>query len=146
MYPTICIYDDITKTFIFTLDKGWHRLNGKQAEGFVRYRQGNDEMGNITHSIGDVRERRTSLIIKAFIEQHGTISNIDKLPSLIGTLNKYMKHSIGVGDVLTSYIGYAKDAVINKYPIETYTVTGEYKYFNQRSYVVIENKNNKNDN
>jgi anionic cell wall polymer biosynthesis LytR-Cps2A-Psr (LCP) family protein len=79
--------------------------------------------------------------MKAFIEQHGTLSNIDKLPSLIGTLNKYMKHSIGVGDVLTSYIGHAKDIVINKYPIETFTVTGVNKYFNQRSYVVIENKN-----
>lgn len=140
-------YDDIYQDLHIHLDKGWHRLNGKQAEGFVRYRQGNDEMGNITHSIGDVERKKNQLnFIKAFIEQHGTISNIDKLPSLIGTLNKYMKHSIGVGDVLTSYIGYAKDAVINKYPIETYTVTGEYKYFNQRSYVVIENKNNKNDN
>jgi len=46
-------------------------------------------------------------------------------PSLISTLNKYMKHSIGVGDVLTTYIGYAKDVVLYKYPIETYTVTGK---------------------
>jgi len=62
-------------------------------------------------------------------------------PSLISTLNKYMKHSIGVGDVLTTYIGYAKDVVLYKYPIETYTVTGKDKYMNQRYYIVIENDN-----
>ena len=135
-------YDDIYQDLYIHLDKGWHRLNGKEAEGFVRYRQSNDEMGNITHSIGDFERKKNQLnFMKAFIEQHGTLSNIDKLPSLIGTLNKYMKHSIGVGDVLTSYIGHAKDIVINKYPIETFTVTGVNKYFNQRSYVVIENKN-----
>ncbi|NMB33204.1 MAG: LCP family protein [Clostridium sp.] len=132
-------YDDIYQELSIHIDAGWQYLNGRKAEGFVRYRQGNDEMGEITHSIGDFERKKNQLnFMKAFIEQHGTISNIDKIPGLIGTLNKYMKHSIGVGDILTSYMGHAKDIVIHKYPIETYTVVGKNKYMNQRSYVVIE--------
>ncbi|HOP93959.1 MAG TPA: LCP family protein [Acetivibrio thermocellus] len=135
-------YDDIYQDLHIHINKGWNHLDGKKAEGFVRYRQSNDEMGNITHSIGDYERKKNQInFIKAFIEQHGTMSNIDKLPSLISTLNKYMKHSIGVGDVLTTYIGYAKDVVLYKYPIETYTVTGKDKYMNQRYYIVIENDN-----
>ncbi|HOM02708.1 MAG TPA: LCP family protein [Acetivibrio sp.] len=138
-------YDDIYQDLYIHIDKGWNRLDGRKAEGFVRYRQSNDEMGNITHSIGDYERKKNQInFIKAFIEQHGTLANIDKLPSLISTLNKYMKHSIGVGDVLTSYIGYAKDVIIYKYPIETYTVTGKDKYMNQRYYIVIENENDNN--
>ncbi len=136
-------YDDIYQDLYIHINKGWNHLDGKKAEGFVRYRQSNDEMGNITHSIGDYERKKNQMnFIKAFIEQHGTISNIDKLPSLISTLNKYMKHSIGVGDILTSYMGYAKDIIIYKYPIETYTVTGKDKYMNQRYYIVIDNDTN----
>jgi len=87
-------------------------------------------------TVGDYERKKNQInFIKAFIEQHGTMSNI------VSTLNKYMKHSIGVGDVLTTYIGYAKDVVLYKYPIETYTVTGKDKYMNQRYYIVIENDN-----
>lgn len=131
-------YDDIYQDLSIHIEQGWNDLDGKAAEGFVRYRQGNDEMGNITHSIGDYERKRNQLnLIKAFIEQHGTVGNINKLPGLLGTLNKNVKHSIGVGDILTSYIGYAKDAVINKYPIETVTVSGKDKRMNGRYYIVV---------
>jgi len=44
-------YDDIYQDLHIHINKGWNHLDGKKAEGFVRYRQSNDEMGNITHSI-----------------------------------------------------------------------------------------------
>ena len=53
-------YDDIYQDLYIHMDKGWHRLSGKEAEGFVGYRQ-SDEMGNITHSIGDFERKKNQL-------------------------------------------------------------------------------------
>jgi len=65
-------YDDIYQDLHIHINKGWNHLDGKKAEGFVRYRQSNDEMGNITHSIGDYERKKNQInFIKAFIEQHG---------------------------------------------------------------------------
>ncbi|MFZ5989567.1 MAG: LCP family protein [Bacillota bacterium] len=130
-------YDDPFQDLSIHLAKGRQHLNGKQAEGFVRFRQGYDADGKLIQ-IGDLeRKKNQTTFIKAFIEQHGTVTNIDKLPKLIGTLNKNLKHSIGFGDILTSYIGHAKDAVINKYEIESVTVTGKSKMINKRYYIII---------
>jgi len=131
-------YDDPFQDLSIHLEKGYKHLNGKEAEGFVRFRQGYDEEGKLLKYGDFERKKNQTAFIKAFIEQHGTVTNINKLPGIINVLNKNLKHSIGVGDILTSYVGLAKDVVVDKYGIESTTVTGKDKKLNGLYYVVID--------
>lgn len=136
--PYDMFYEDPFQDLSIALEKGTRWLNGEEAEGFVRFRQYYDEEGNLVN-LGDYERKRNQInFIKAFIEQHGTISNIDKIPGLISALSKNVRHSIGVGNILTSYIGIAKDVITNDYQLETMTVTGTGKIINRTYYVVIE--------
>lgn len=131
-------YDDPFQDLSIHLDKGVQTLNGKQAEGFVRFRQGYNEEGELIQ-IGDVARKNNQIkFIKSFIKQHGTITNINKIPELTKTLNKNLKHSFGVGDILTSYLGLATDVITNKYEIESVTLNGEGKMLNGSYYIFIE--------
>lgn len=131
-------YDDPFQDLSIHLEKGYQLLDGKKAEGFVRFRQGYNAEGELV-SYGDFeRKKNQTAFMKAFIEQHGTVSNINKIPGMINVLNKNLKHSIGVGDILTSYIGLAKDVVVDKYSIESTTVTGKDKKLNGLYYVIID--------
>ncbi len=131
-------YDDPFQDLSIHLSKGMQQLNGREAEGFVRFRQGYNSKNELIQ-IGDIERKNNQIkFIKAFIKQHGTLSNIDKLPGLIDTLSKNLKHSIGVGDLLTSYLGYAKDAISKKYEIESITLTGKDKMMNGSYFIFIE--------
>lgn len=131
-------YDDPYQDLSIHLKKGMQQLNGKQAEGFVRYRQGYNAQNKLVQ-IGDVERKNNQIyFIKSFIKQHGTISNIDKIPGLIKTLNKNLKHSLGVGDLLTSYLGSAKDSITQKYEIESVTLSGKGKMVDGSYFIFIE--------
>lgn len=136
--PYDMYYEDPFQNLLIELDKGTRWLDGKQAESFVRFRQYYDEDGKLVN-LGDFERKRNQInFIKAFIEQHGTITNIDKLPGLINALSKNVRHSVGVGDILTSYIGLAKDVISNNYEFETMTITGTGKIINRTYYIIIE--------
>lgn len=136
--PLNMSYDDPFQDLSIHLNKGMQRLDGKQAEGFVRFRQGYNEEGKLFH-IGDLERKNNQIkFIKSFIKQHGTLTNIDKIPELTKTLNKTLKHSFGVGDIFTSYLGRAKDVITKKYEIESITLTGKDKMLNGSYYIFIE--------
>ena len=131
-------YDDPYQDLSIHLSKGMQQLDGNEAEGFVRFRQGYNEKNELIQ-IGDIERKNNQVkFIKAFIKQHGTITNIDKIPGLVDTLKKNMKHSFGVGDLLTSYLGHAKDAITKKYEIESITLSGKGKMQNGSYYIFIE--------
>ncbi|HHW31958.1 MAG TPA: LCP family protein [Clostridiaceae bacterium] len=131
-------YDDPLQDLSIHLKKGPQRLNGEQAEGFVRFRQGYTEEGEY-FEIGDVGRKENQIaFIKAFASQAGTLSNIDKIPEVIKILGKNVQHSIGVGDVLTKYMSLAKDIIINKYDIEGLTLEGKMQNINGVFYIVID--------
>jgi LCP family protein required for cell wall assembly len=118
-------YDDPFQGLSIHLKKGRQHLNGIQAEGFVRYRQGYDE-NKVFRSLGDIERKRNQIsFIKAFLNQKMTLGNITKLPGLIKTLNKNMKTSIDAGDILTSYMGTLKDLALSKYKIESTAIAGK---------------------
>ncbi|MDQ2086808.1 LCP family protein [Herbivorax sp. ANBcel31] len=136
--PYDMYYRDPFQDLSIELDKGSNWLNGEDAEGFVRFRQYYDEDGELVN-LGDFERKRNQInFIKAFIDQHGTISNIDKLPELLGTLSRNVRHSIGVGNILTSYMGLSRDIISNDYEFETITITGTGKIMNRTYYLVIE--------
>lgn len=127
-------YDDPVQDLHIHLEKGMKHLDGKQAEGFVRFRQGYRDDGTRF----DV-DRKTNQItfIKEFIKQHGTISNINKIPELLNTFSSNVKHSIGFGDILLTYTSLAKDVINDKYIIEDINLNGENKIINGTSYIII---------
>lgn len=112
-------YDDPTQDLHIHIKKGNQHLDGEAAEGFVRFRQGYKEDGSMLE-IGDGNRKKNQLtFIKELIKQKGTLKNIGKIPGLLSLLGKNVQHSIGVGDMLTSYIGIAKDVISDKYDIVT---------------------------
>jgi len=133
-------YDDPVQDLSIHLEKGMQLLDGKQAEGFVRYRQGYDRDG-VFHSIGDVGRKKNQIaFIKAFIAQHGNLANIDKIPGLLEALN--LRHSIGVGDMLFNYMGILKNVITDNYNIESVILSGESKTINGSSYIILESRDN----
>lgn len=131
-------YEDPDQDLYIHLEEGEHHLDGKMAEGFVRFRTGVDDEGNVVE-YGDIERKKNQIaFLKAFFEQHGTLGNLDKIPSFLDTLGKRVRSSIKATDVLFRYIGLAKDIVIDKYPIEDYTLVGAYKMIDGVSYIVFE--------
>lgn len=110
-------YEDPTQDLFIHIKKGMQHLDGEGAEGFVRFRQSSNEDGTL-FEIGDVKRKKNQLdLMKALIKQKGTIKNVGKIPGLISLLGKNVQHSIGVGDVLQTYIGMAKDIISDEYEI-----------------------------
>ena len=128
-------YDDPAQDLSIHLQKGSQLLDGAQAEGFVRFRQGYDENG-IRFDVD--RKKNQLAFLNAFIKQHGTIGNINKIPDLLKALSSNMMNSIGFGEILTTYTGIAKDIVNDKYEIENKNIDGTSKMINGVSYIVIE--------
>jgi LCP family protein required for cell wall assembly len=130
-------YDDPTQDLSIHLEKGMQHLDGKKAEGFVRYRKGYKSDGTF-FEVGDPGRKKNQInFIKAFIQQHGTIGKINKIPSLLKILGRNIQHSIGLGDLLINYMGIAKDIVTDKYEIESENLDGELKWINSSQYVII---------
>ena len=128
-------YEDPSQDLSIHLQKGSQFLDGAQAENFVRFRQGYDENG-VRFDVD--RKKNQLAFLNAFIKQHGTIGNINKIPDLLKTLSSNMMNSIGFGEILTTYTGIAKDIVNDKYEIENKNIDGKGKMINGVSYIVIE--------
>lgn len=127
-------YDDPSQDLSIHLEKGKQHLNGIQAEGFVRFRQGIKEDGTRF----DVDRKKNQLtFLNSFIKQHGTVNNINKIPDLIKSLKGNMMSSIDLGDVLITYLGIAKEIVNDQYEIDNKNINGEEKMIDGSSYIVI---------
>ena len=68
-------YDDPTQDLYIHLEPGLQVLNGTQAEGFVRFRQGYNESGQL---VSYSRADNTFLFLKSFFKQHATLRNLGK--------------------------------------------------------------------
>jgi len=132
-------YDDPVQDLHIHIEKGMRHLNGEDAEGFVRFRQGYKEDGTM-FEIGDSGRKNNQLnFMKQLIQQKGTIKNIGKIPGLIDLLGKNISHSIGLGDVLQTYIGLAKDVISDKYEISSINLNSEKMIrINGSSYLVFD--------
>ncbi len=128
-------YEDPSQDLYIHLEKGQQHLDGIKSEGFVRFRQGYNEDG----SRFDVDRKKNQLaFLNAFIKQHGTITNINKIPDLLKTLSNNIANSIGFGDMLASYIAIARDIVNDKYEIENKNIKGTEKMIKGISYTVVD--------
>ncbi len=110
-------YIDPTQDLVIDIQPGMQHLDGHDAEGFVRFRQGYKEDGTF-FEIGDVGRKKNQLnFLKELIKQKGTVKNIGKIPGVIEILGRNIQHSVGIGDVLSSYMVMATDVIVNDYEI-----------------------------
>lgn len=118
-------YEDPTQDLYIHISKGMHHLGGSDAEGFVRFRQGTKEDGTY-FEIGDTGRKKNQInFLQQLIKQKGTIANIGKIPGLIDLLGKNVQHSIGFGDILQTYMGIAKNVILEDYEITSENLNSE---------------------
>ncbi|MGE5614090.1 MAG: LCP family protein [Bacillota bacterium] len=112
-------YEDPLQDLYIHIPMGIQHLDGFNSEGFVRFRQGYKEDGTM-FDIGDTGRKKNQLyFIQQLIKQKGTLENIGKIPGIIEILGKNVQHSIGLGDILSSYMKIASDVITDGYEITT---------------------------
>lgn len=113
--PYLMKYSDPTQDLTINLKKGLQTLNGEQAEGFVRYRQGVDEKGR-KKSIGDIERKKNQVtFVKAFIDQHMTLKNLGKIITIFNDLDSYIASSIDSPQKAAEYGKVAESLYKNKF-------------------------------
>lgn len=138
--PVHMEYNDPYQDLDIYIEKGTRTLNGKDAEGFVRFRQGFDEEGNF-HNYGDIfRKNNQNRFIKAFISQHVTLKNLGRLPKIAEIISANVNTSVKGWDDIVKYGALAEEALINEYPIENLSLELNEKNINGSSYLLIKSK------
>ncbi|MCL2059018.1 MAG: LCP family protein [Oscillospiraceae bacterium] len=115
--PVYMRYNDPDQNLNIHISKGSQVLNGSQAEGFVRFRQGYDSSGKL--SVQTDRTANQIAFMKAFYEQHAKISNVNKIPEVVSNLRRNIIHSISADDIFTVYIDILTAVVNDSYTFET---------------------------
>ena len=127
-------YDDPVQDLHIHLEKGMQHLDGKQAEGVVRWRHNNDFTSG--YAEGDVgRVKNQQAFIKAFIEQKLTLSNLDKAGELYGILVENVKTNMTVKNVL-DIVPNLKELPSDA--ITTYQLPGVGEYVGEVSYFLYD--------
>ncbi|NLK87048.1 MAG: LCP family protein [Clostridiaceae bacterium] len=132
-------YEDPTQDLYIHIPAGKQQLDGYNAEGFVRFRQGYREDGTL-FEIGDPGRKQNQLnFLRQLIKQKGTLKNVGKIPEIIKVLGRNVKHSVGLGDVLQTYMGMATDVIKDDYEIVSVNLNSEKMIrIDGSSYLVLE--------
>lgn len=113
--PYLMKYSDPVQNLKIDIKKGLQTLGGKDAEGFVRYRQGVDEKGKYK-SIGDIERKKNQVaFVKAFISQHLNIKNLGKIITIFNDLNSYIDSSVSNPEQASDYGKVAEKLYRNKF-------------------------------
>ncbi len=138
--PVHMEYNDPYQDLNIYIEKGTQYLNGSDAEGYVRFRQGFDENGEFKN-YGDIfRKENQNRFIKAFISQHVTLKNLGKLSKISEVISSNINTSVRGWDTIVKYGALAEEALNNKYPIENYNLEFTDKFIDGSSYVLIKTK------
>ena len=119
--PYLMKYSDPTQDLEINIKKGVQTLDGKAAEGFVRYRQGVNEKGKYK-SIGDIERKNNQVAFaKAFVEQHLNLKNLGKIITIFNDLNSYIDTSVDSKEA-GDYGKIAEDFYKNKFTQESVSI------------------------
>jgi len=142
--PNLMNYEDPYQDLKIYIEKGTRHLNGKDAEGYVRFRQGYDENGNFIN-YGDIyRKNNQNRFIKAFIQQHVTLKNLARLNEIVNVINKNIVTSVRGWNSIVDYAALAEKALVGKYQIETVELSVRDKMIDGSSYVLLKQKEKQN--
>lgn len=132
--PFAMKYDDPTQNLHINIPKGKQVLDGKNAEGFVRFRHNNDM--TVGYAMGDLdRTEVQQEFIKRFIATVLDPKNITKIPDLINIANENTETNVTVREALK----YVTDASkIDTSNIYTTTAPGVAKMIDGLSYFLLD--------
>ena len=137
--PYLMKYSDPTQNLEINIKKGLQTLDGKAAEGFVRYRQGVDEKGKYK-SIGDIERKNNQVaLVKAFVEQHMNLKNLGKIITIFNDLNSYIDTSVDAKEA-GDYGKIAEDFYKNKFTQESAGIDCNNKTIDGIYYLIISQK------
>ena len=112
--PIYMNYEDPEQDLYIHLDSGYQLLNGEQAEGFVRFRQGYTPEGEFkTYSVY-FRQKNQNEFLKAFFEQHVTLNNLARVGDFADVISKNVKTSVK-GTEVFQYANIMQKIVRGKY-------------------------------
>ncbi len=113
--PIYMHYEDPFQNLYIHLEPGIQVLNGEQAEGFVRFRQGYTIDGEFkTHSVY-FRQQNQNLFIKEFFEQHVNLSNLGKLGNFVDIITSNVKTTVNEWSEIARYSSIMVKALKDKY-------------------------------
>jgi cell envelope-related function transcriptional attenuator common domain len=127
-------YDDPVQNLHIHLKKGMQHLDGKGAEGLVRWRHNNNYTSG--YALGDVgREGTQQLFIKALMKQKLTTANLLKIGKIYGILSQYLKSNLAIKDCLALAPNLKKLSMDN---LKTYQLPGDGEYVDGISYFLYD--------
>jgi len=136
--PIYMHYEDPAQGLYIHLEPGVQLLDGKKAEGFVRFRQGYNRKGEyFTWSRSD----NIYLFLKSFFEQHFTLKNLNKIGKVYEIVKKNTETSVSDISEIYEYAVLAKKIIDEKFSIEhvSIEITGK-KTFNGALYELLKTK------
>lgn len=132
--PFTMKYDDPTQDLHINIPKGTQVLDGKNAEGFVRFRHNNDM--TVGYAMGDLdRTEVQQTFIKRFIATVLDPKNIGKIPDLINIANENTQTNVTVREALRYVTDIGKIDVENIYST---TAPGVAKTIDGLSYFLLD--------
>ncbi len=125
-------YYDEYQNLEINLPKGQHHLDGKKAEGFVRFRS-----GYINADIGRMDAQK--IFMSAFLDKLFSISTITKIPELASQVMKHVSTDISLADAVV----FGKELLeVEMSEITMHLLQGEATYYNGVSYFSVYEKVN----
>ncbi|MDD3303445.1 MAG: LCP family protein [Clostridia bacterium] len=127
-------YDDPTQNLHIDIQKGKQVLDGKNAEGYVRFRHNNDM--TVGYTMGDLdRTEVQQEFIKTFISTVLQPSNLTKVPDLINIAQENTETNVTVREALRYVSDLPKLDTSN---IVSMTAPGTAKYIDEISYFLLD--------
>lgn len=117
--PIYMHYEDPFQNLYIHLEPGPQLLNGEQAEGFVRFRQGYTPEGEFkTYSVY-FRQKNQNEFLKAFFNQHVNLSNLSRAGELVDVVAKNVKTSVNEWSEMLQYIKIGQKVLNEKYGVSS---------------------------
>ena len=136
--PIRMFYQDPLQDLAIDLQPGRQHLDGAQAEGFVRFRQGYNEEGVLLNHGDLFRKENQTRFLKAFLQQHMTLRNLARLSDISEFIGRNVITSVKGWDEIVSYGALAEKALASDNPIKTVGLKMKDGNIGGLSYVLLE--------
>lgn len=120
--PVRMKYDDPVQDLHIDLQPGMQHLNGEQAEGFVRFRQGYNNDGKFVNYSDQFRKENQNKFLEAFFKQHVNLKNLGKVDDLTKLMSKNIRTSINSVKSIGVYVNLLSKALSENYTRESIIV------------------------
>ena len=127
-------YEDPYQDLYIHLNKGQQHLNGKKAVQLLRFR---------SYPMADIERTNVQRdFIQALLDQKLNVSNVDKIPDIYEAVNKNIKSSMSLAEVMNYATTVLKmdDMKFNSFPCPYY-LSDEYVQLNYEEATEIFNRN-----